>query len=204
MSNISNTINRLLSALEATPADAFTAEEAAANGNALDDLLKSCLQAEQVLRQLFALDRDNPILRDLYAGMFDAFDLPAEGRLARPRNWNEDNYVWNWNGDQHILPKKYLLAIDRRLRRIRGAPAMVDDLASFREAFEVFSGGALSAITDWNNIIIAGGSVLACLTTLLNNRSRSRTKLADIFHAEPYKNSDIDLFLWGLTEEQVC
>lgn len=45
------------------------------------------------------------------------------------------------------------------------------------------------SIVDWSNVILGGGSVLACLQNQQNS--------------EEYRESDFDLFLYGLKPDQV-
>lgn len=195
MSYIAPAINALLDAMEDSNSTDYD----------IDKLRRLCLDAERVLRNLFAVDRQNPILGNPYIGLVDFFDLALKARLARPRNWNEEGFPWTYRGVIHSLPQKHILSVPVYLRRSRGTACAVDTLSTFREAWDIFSGGALSAITDWRNIIVAGGSVLACLTASLSNQSRSlsRGELYTKFQSFLYKSSDIDLFLWGMSEEQV-
>ncbi|KAE8250836.1 hypothetical protein A4X13_0g4337 [Tilletia indica] len=67
--------------------------------------------------------------------------------------------------------------------QLRGPTMTIRSLADFRDNFENFGGSALKNM-DWSNVGVAGGSVLACLTTSE--------------FGEAVRNSDIDLFIWGL------
>lgn len=163
-----------------------------------DSFLKSCLAGEYALRCYFATDPENVIIKNPYIGIFDLFDLPPEARLARPRPENLDSdVVWR----NHRLASQHILSIQPHLRRTPGSPCVVENLTSFRRAWDVFTGGALSAVQNWDNIIVAGGSVLACLTYFSDD---SPKHLNRVFQSRAYKHSDIDLFLWGMTEDEVC
>ena len=63
--------------------------------------------------------------------------------------------------------------------------------ATFVENFDCYTGGAFRCFTegDWANLVVAGGAVLAALTPDVSN------------DAETWPNSDIDLFLYGLTDD---
>ncbi|KAE8212912.1 hypothetical protein CF327_g3514 [Tilletia walkeri] len=58
----------------------------------------------------------------------------------------------------------------------------------FRRAFDRFGGSVLKDL-DWNNVGVAGGSMLACLTS---------TEFGKFL-----RNSDIDLFIWGLDAKEM-
>ncbi|KAE8268198.1 hypothetical protein A4X09_0g4140 [Tilletia walkeri] len=66
---------------------------------------------------------------------------------------------------------------------LRSAIAEIHSLPEFRKNFDNFSGSVLNNL-NWTNVGIAGGSALACLT------------ITDF--GKTLKNSDIDLFIWGL------
>ncbi len=81
-------------------------------------------------------------------------------------------------------------------RRSAGELAIVS-LEEFRANFDAFTEGSLRFL-DWRNVIVAGGAVMACLTTRFNsNRHRRAT-----FHDGLYSNADIDVFIHGLDEAQ--
>jgi len=55
---------------------------------------------------------------------------------------------------------------------------------------------------DWSNIVVAGGAVLACIKST-NSKDMNRMERMQIFQSEVYAGSDIDLFLYGLSTEEV-
>ena len=65
----------------------------------------------------------------------------------------------------------------------------VVDLNKFHERFHECTRGVFQSLaaSDWNNIVVAGGSVLHCLTPGTG---------------DPSPNSDVDLFIYGLDENQ--
>ena len=64
--------------------------------------------------------------------------------------------------------------------------------------FAIFTENQLRDL-DWSNVFVAGGSVLGCL--LPTGASNPREKRA-FYHKDAYKNSDIDLFIYGLSPEE--
>jgi hypothetical protein len=55
----------------------------------------------------------------------------------------------------------------------------------------------LSTYTD-----LLGGAVNACLLPIPEEYNNSNTNIRKYYHEQVYKSSDIDLFIYGLDEEQ--
>jgi ankyrin repeat protein len=74
------------------------------------------------------------------------------------------------------------------------------NLNTFKSTFlDIFAEGQLQFL-NWNNVFCAGGSVLACLQPVSSEfRDVAPRKY---FHDIAYAGSDVDLFLYGLTEQQ--
>lgn len=157
----------------------------------LDEALQPSLDDEAELRRLFATDTKNPRLNDPYVGLVDVFDAPTDIRTTRAR------VVQN----EFDLSEKYLMLLTEARRRKEGTPAMVSSLEEFNQNWSIFSEGSLSLL-DWNNVVAAGGSVLACLLPVPDANKASKRTLRKYFHAAAFPTSDVDLFLYGLTPEQ--
>ncbi|RXW15843.1 hypothetical protein EST38_g10015 [Candolleomyces aberdarensis] len=161
-------------------------------GVSLDEALKPSIEDETELRQFFASDRGNVRLQDPHVGLVDVFDAPVDVRTTRARIVKDDDDMIA----KHILP------VNKKARRPEGAPSMVDSLDEFEKNWAIFTEGSLSQLLDWNNVIAAGGSVLACLTPLKEGNKVSKRATRKHYHSVAYPTSDVDLFLWGLTPEQ--
>lgn len=159
----------------------------------LDDILQPSLDDETELRRLLATDRSNARLSNLYVGLVDIFEAPSDIRVTRARVIKDDQ----------DLNAKYVVPLPEDKRRKEGEPSMVSDLDEFKSNWSVFSEGSLFQLTDWTNVIAAGGSVLACLAPLSDADKASKRAIRKHYHSVAYPTSDIDLFLWGLTLEQV-
>jgi hypothetical protein len=157
----------------------------------LDEALKPSLDDEAELRRLFATDAKNPRLSNPNVGLVDVFDAPADIRTTRAR------VVQN----EFDLSEKYLMPLAEARRRKEGTPAMTSSLEEFNQNWSIFSEGSLSLL-DWNNVVVAGGSVLACLLPVPDANKASKRTLRKYFHSAAFPTSDIDLFLYGLTPEQ--
>ncbi|KAJ6554865.1 hypothetical protein B0H19DRAFT_1377542 [Mycena capillaripes] len=161
-------------------------------GALLDPVLKPSLDNEAELRRLFVADRTHVRLKDPYVALVDVFAAPDAIRTTRARVVNNDS----------DFDAQYVMPLSETKRRKEGEPSMVSDLDEFKKNWSIFSEGSLSQLVDWNNVIVAGGSVLACLAPLPKTAKVSKRSMRKYYHSKAYPSSDIDLFLWGLTPEQ--
>ena len=159
----------------------------------LDSVLQPSLDDETELRRLLANDRSNARLSNPYAGLVDVFEGPSDIRTTRARVVKDDQ----------DLNAKYVMPVPDDKRKKEGEPCMVSELDEFKRNWTIFSEASLSQLSDWSNIIAAGGSVLACLAALSDADKASKRAIRKHYHSAAYPTSDIDLFLWGLTPEQV-
>jgi hypothetical protein len=162
-------------------------------GISLNDALQSSLDDEAELRKLFAADKTNRRLNDPYVGLVDVFDAPVAARTTRARIVKDDD----------DLSRKYVMPLSGKNRRKEGTPSMVKDLDEFKKNWAIFTESSLSQLFDWNNVVAAGGAVLACLTPLSEAAKESKRSIRKYYHSAAYPSSDIDLFLWGMDAEQV-
>ena len=159
----------------------------------LDKALQPSLDDETELRRLLATDRSNARLSNPYVGLVDVFEAPSDIRTTRARVVKDDQ----------DLNAKYVMPVPDDKRKKEGEPCTVSDLDEFKKNWTIFSEGSLSQLKDWSNVIAAGGSVLACLAPLSDTDKASKRAIRKYYHSAAYPTSDIDLFLWGLTPEQV-
>ncbi|KIO24997.1 hypothetical protein M407DRAFT_211280 [Tulasnella calospora MUT 4182] len=153
------------------------------------------LQDEAELRRLFATDRDNARLKDPYVGLVDVFGQNTDRiKKIHARSINDDE----------DLRKHYVMPLNNDFRRKDGELSMASSLEDFKTRWAIFSEGALSQLTNWNNVIVAGGSVLASLAPLPEHvlNQGSKRAIRKYYHSEAYPASDVDLFLYGLTPQE--
>ena len=162
-------------------------------GVSIDKALQPSLDEELELRKLFATDRQNERISNPYVGLIDVFDAPESIRTTRSRVIQDDK----------DLSANYIMPLSESNRRKEGAPSMVADFDEFKKNWSVFTEGSLSQLIDWNNVVAAGGAVLACLAPLDEAAKKSKRSIRKYYHSSAYPTSDVDLFLWGLTAEQV-
>lgn len=175
---------------------------------AVDEILRAATNEEEVLRRMFAQDRDNPLLRNKYLGLFDAFSVPAEVCRVRARSRDAMNitYITPQEHRELNFSTDHLFSLKPDLVKEDGEPCMVRTIKDFRSNFEIFTHGALKHIRDWDNLVVAGGAVLACLfppSTAKGSGLPSPANINNVYQSDAYNGSDIDLFLWGLTPDEV-
>ncbi|KAL0489847.1 hypothetical protein AKO1_005972 [Acrasis kona] len=107
-------------------------------------------QQEDVLRRLFVSDRDDPTLSDPHLLLIPVFDrLDSFRQLQEPPPsipllFNK-SYA-NHSISTSIIKEKYIIC---------------DGLSTFKNQFDQFTDGLFRNV-DWSNMVVAGGSVLAC------------------------------------------
>ncbi|KAJ3734550.1 hypothetical protein DFJ43DRAFT_133831 [Lentinula guzmanii] len=161
-------------------------------GVSLESALQPSLEDEAQLRRLFATEKDNSRLKDPYVGLVNVFDAPPEIRTIRARVVKDDE----------DLSAKYVMPLSPKDRKLEGTACIVPTSEEFQKNWVVFSEGCLQQLLNWNNVVAAGGSVLACLMPLPKEAKVSKRATRKYYHATAYPSSDVDLFLWGLTPEQ--
>jgi hypothetical protein len=80
---------------------------------------------------------------------------------------------------------------------------MIENLEAFKKNWSVFTENSLSQLSDWSNVIAAGGSVQACLLPLPKAATASKRAMRKHYHERAFPSSDVDLFLYGLTTQEV-
>ncbi|KAJ2935498.1 hypothetical protein H1R20_g1596, partial [Candolleomyces eurysporus] len=154
-------------------------------GVSLDGPLAAALQAEGKLRSLFVHNRVNPVLSDPYIGLVNIFNAPADIRVTRARIIRDEN----------DLKSKYVLPVGRGLRRSEGSPAMVNNFEEFMTNWNTFTNGSLARM-KWDNVIVAGGAVQACLAPGLV------LDPLPWYYFPQHRGADVDVFLYGMTAKQ--
>ncbi|KAF2849331.1 ankyrin repeat protein-like protein [Plenodomus tracheiphilus IPT5] len=95
----------------------------------------------------------------------------------------------------------YLMPLTESNRKVNGAPAVVQSLKEFQTNFQLFSESSLVDM-DWSNVVVAGSAVVTSLLPVPPKHSSSKRALREYYHQKLAPASDVDLFLYGLTEEQ--
>jgi hypothetical protein len=96
---------------------------------------------------------------------------------------------------------RFIMPLAVEDRKSSGAPAIVTSLKDFQNNFNLFSESALTDL-DWSNVVAAGSSVTTALLPVPEKWAESKRSLREYYHQHLAPASDVDLFLYGLTEEQ--
>ncbi|GAB1310959.1 Ankyrin repeat protein [Madurella fahalii] len=156
------------------------------------ELLEPYRKYEAHLREAFAQDPGSELLKDPHVNVLPLFtdDTPKIKIRAR-----------NLKGESDDEKSKYIMPLTKEVRRPDGSPAIVQSLKDFQRNFNVFSESSLVEL-DWSNVVAAGSSVVNCLLPVPDMYNTSKRKLREFYHEKFCPASDVDLFLYGLTEEQ--
>ncbi|KAI9597685.1 ankyrin repeat-containing domain protein [Syncephalis fuscata] len=109
-----------------------------------------------------------------------------------------------------ILPKDELektgygvvMPLKENERRKPGELAICSEkMDQFRRNWRLFTENSLENL-NWNNVFVAGGAVNACLLPIPKEHSATYSQIRQYYHSTAYGGSDIDLFIYGLDEEQ--
>lgn len=82
---------------------------------------------------------------------------------------------------------------ERTEKVVKGTPTICSE-EQFQINFDIFTNGILAAL-NWNNVCLAGGSVLAMLTKI-PEEDESEKEIERWFN-DNYSSSDLDLFIYG-------
>ncbi|RMZ85696.1 hypothetical protein DV736_g6555, partial [Chaetothyriales sp. CBS 134916] len=160
------------------------------NHSDLSELVKPFKAFESKLREIYAQHPDHPAIEKNHLVPIFSDDALCPAIRAR-----------NLDNEPSDLKDRYLLALDDEARRPNGSPAIVKTLPEFRNNFNLFCESSLVDL-DWNNVIAAGSSVVTALLPVDAPHNESKRALRAYYHQTLAPASDVDLFLYGLNEEQ--
>ena len=158
----------------------------AGSASTREDVWESARKEEQRYRELFAVDPTNEVLANKFVHLFPVFQYLS----TLPNLFNRVSLCPERNP-----PSSILFPLNPQQRIPDGGQTISRDIEEFRENFHIYTEGALRLI-DWNNVVVAGGAVLASL--LCNSQvAKSNLERRRFYREGPYKKADIDLFLIG-------
>ncbi|KAI1456874.1 ankyrin [Annulohypoxylon moriforme] len=158
----------------------------------VSELMDPYRKYEAQLREMYAQQRDNPVLDDPYINVLPLFTKDTPNIKTRARNLEVESPVEK---------EKYIMSLPDDKRRPNDSPAVVSSLKEFRHNFSIFSESSLAEM-DWSNVVAAGSSVVNCLLPVPDQFKKSKRALRNYYHEKFCPASDVDLFLYGLNEEQ--
>ncbi|KAI2783473.1 ankyrin [Daldinia loculata] len=158
----------------------------------IKDIMEPYRKFEAKLREVYAQERNNPVLDDPYLNVLPLFTKDTINIKTRARNLEAES---------PSEKEKYIMSLPDDKRRPNGSPAVVTSLKEFRRNFGIFSESSLGEM-DWSNVVAAGSSVVNCLLPVPDRYNHSKRALREYYHQKFCPASDVDLFLYGLDEQQ--
>ncbi|PYH47148.1 ankyrin repeat protein [Aspergillus saccharolyticus JOP 1030-1] len=159
----------------------------------IHDIIRPYNNYDAVVRKLFAQDPSHRLLQDAYLNVIPLYDETGTADVrVRARQVESETPQ---------MKEKYLLPLKDKDRRTTGSPAVVPKFVDFLKNFTIFSEGALSDL-DWSNVVVAGSAVVTCLLPVPEKYNDSKRSLRSFYHEKIAPASDVDLFLYGLDEQQ--
>lgn len=154
------------------------------------DLVEPYKAYDSKLREIFAQQPDHtaigtPNVVPIFAGREHELKIRARNPADEPEAERQ----------------RYLMPLDKADRKPSGSPAVVQSLDEFRTNFQLFSESSLVDM-DWSNVVVAGSAVVTSLLPVPEKYNSSKRALREYYHQQLAPASDVDLFLYGLTEEQ--
>jgi hypothetical protein len=156
-------------------------------------LLEPYKDFEAQLRKAYAQQPTHEALRDGKINLIPIFDnknvqsLKIRGRSLDSESDDEKS--------------RYIMELKDEARKPNHAPAVVASFKDFQQNFNLFSESSLSDL-DWNNVVAAGSSVTTALLPVPEKWAGSKRSMREYYHEHLAPASDVDLFLYGLNEEE--
>lgn len=156
----------------------------------LRDLITPYKEYDSKLREVFAQQPDHPAIAT--PNVLPIFAGREHELKIRARNLADESKVER---------QRYLMPLNKADRKPTGSPAVVQSLSEFQTNFQLFSESSLVDM-DWSNVVVAGSAVVTSLLPVPEEYNGSKRALREYYHQQLAPASDVDLFLYNLTEEQ--
>ncbi|KAK4170229.1 Ankycorbin [Cladorrhinum sp. PSN259] len=158
----------------------------------LTQLFEPYRKYEAHVREAFAQEPNNELLKDPYVNVLPLFPDGVADFKVRARDLARE---------PEEEKSKYIMPLPKDVRRPNGSPAVVQNIKDFQRNFNVFSESSLVEL-DWSNVVAAGSSVTNCLLPVPQEYNATKRGLREFYHEKFSPASDVDLFLYGLSEEE--
>jgi hypothetical protein len=155
------------------------------------DILEPFKAYESQLRKVYAQQPSHEAVRDGLINLVPVFAGHESELRIRARSPSTGTTEEN---------EKYIMPLSDDERKLDGVLAVVGSLKEFRHNFNLFSESSLADL-DWSNVVAAGSAVTTALLPVPEKWSGSKRSLREYYHDHLAPASDVDLFLYGLTEE---
>ncbi|ELR03620.1 hypothetical protein VC83_09335 [Pseudogymnoascus destructans] len=174
------------------PVKDFASYFSQAKDTLVPELLEPYHAYEAELRKFYAQQPDDPVLKDGHINTVPIYAGQESALKVRARKLDDET---------EAEKEKYIMGLSKADRKPDGSPAVVTSLKEFQSNFNLFSESSLSEL-DWSNVVAAGSSVTTALLPVPEKWSGSKKSLREYYHDRLAPASDVDLFLYGLTEEE--
>jgi hypothetical protein len=142
----------------------------------IQELTNRYLNFEKLLRSIYAQQPDHKAVQNGRINLVSIFtESQPRPRVRRLRTSNG-----------------CIMGLAESEREKEGSLAVGASFETFNNNFRIFSQGSLDKL-EWQNIVVAGGAVTACLSKKKEWDSKNGCE-------DAYPDSDIDIFLYGITE----
>ncbi|KAJ5106901.1 hypothetical protein N7456_003576 [Penicillium angulare] len=159
----------------------------------IEELVNPYNAYDAVARKLFAQEPSHSIVKDNHANIVPIYNnTGATDIQVRARDLASETPETK---EQYILP------LADNIRRPNGSSALVPTLSEFEENFAIFTENSLSEL-DWNNVVAAGSAVVTSALPVPEQYRGSKRGRREYYHDKFAPASDVDLFLYGLSEEE--
>jgi ankyrin repeat protein len=156
----------------------------------LHDLVAPYKGYDSKLREVFAQQPNHPAIAK--PNIVPIFEGSEQELTIRARNLAVESEAES---------QCYLMPLKKADRKANGTPAVVQSLKEFQTNFQLFSESSLVDM-DWSNVVSAGSAVVTSLLPVPEKHNTSKRALREYYHQQLAPASDVDLFLYGLNEEQ--
>ncbi|RDL39383.1 uncharacterized protein BP5553_03723 [Venustampulla echinocandica] len=158
----------------------------------VEELLEPYKAYENELRKVYAQEPSHEVVKDPNVNLVPIFAGHEQELKIRARSLDEES-------DEEM--SKYIMALGKDERKPSGAPAVVSSFKDFQQNFNLFSESSLADL-DWSNVVAAGSSVTTAMLPIPEGRAHSKKSMREYYHEHLAPASDVDLFLYGLNEEE--
>ncbi|KAH7417628.1 hypothetical protein BKA64DRAFT_702397 [Cadophora sp. MPI-SDFR-AT-0126] len=155
-------------------------------------LLEPFKKFEGELRKVYAQQPDHELVKDGNINLVPIFEGHENELKIRARDLEKES------DDEKA---KYIMPLSNADRKPNGSAAVVSSFKDFQKNFNLFSESSLADL-DWNNVVAAGSAVTTALLPVPEKWAGSKRSLREYYHEHLAPASDVDLFLYGLTEEE--
>ncbi|TVY32755.1 Uncharacterized protein LOCC1_G008587 [Lachnellula occidentalis] len=158
----------------------------------MGEILEPYKAFEGELRKVYAQQPTHDAVKDGAVNLVPVFGGHEQELKIRGRSLDTES-----EGES----SKYIMELKNEDRRPSGSPAVVSSFKDFQRNFNLFSESSLTEI-DWSNVVAAGSAVTTSLLPVPEKWAGSKRSLREYYHQHLAPASDVDLFLYGLSEEQ--